>query len=65
MHAELLRSIGLVVRRLLPVVACVLVTVAVETGSSSELSTEKTILGFEEKELSRSDEVSRGREAWS
>ena len=68
MHAESLPSIGLLIRRLLPVVACVLVTVAVETGSSSELSTEKTILGFEEKELSRSDEVSReekpGRESW-
>jgi hypothetical protein len=41
---------------------------SVEAGSSSELTKEKTILGFEEKELSQSDEVSReekpGPESW-
>jgi hypothetical protein len=45
MHAELPRSIGLLIHRLSPVVVCVLVTVAVETGSSSELWKEKIILG--------------------
>ena len=68
MHAELLHSTGLLIRRILPTVAFVLVAVAVESGSSGELTKEKTILGFEETELIRSDEVSReekpGRESW-
>ena len=68
MHSELVRSIGLSIRRILPVVACDLATVVAATGSSSELTKEKTILGFEEEELGRSDEVSKqekpGRESW-
>ena len=65
MHPDLPRSIGLLIRRTLPAVVFVLAAASVEAGSSGE---EKIILGFEEKELSQNDEVSReekpGRESW-
>jgi len=52
----------------IPAVVLCLAATAVQAGSSGEITEEKVILGFEEKELGRSDEVSReekpGRESW-
>ena len=52
----------------MPAVLLVLAATAAEAGSFDETTSETVILGFEEKELSQSDEVSReekpGRENW-
>lgn len=61
-------SIAPLVFLALPAVVHSRTATAAETGASGKLTKEKIILGFEETELSQSDEVSRqekpGRESW-
>ena len=68
MHSEAQRSTGLLIRRALSAVLFIVAAASAKGESPVDVTRERIILGFEEQELSQSDEVSReekpGRESW-
>ena len=68
MHSESRRSTGLLIQRALSAVLFILAAASARADSPGDVTRERIILGFEEQELSQSDEVSRevepGPESW-